>query len=138
MFLGIPGCTRHSALTGFGYCRMYDWRANALFHLTLPICLKGLDILCRFPQFFTKGTTFVTSCLLSCTQLSSALSSAYDFKSHFCKQCGPRSDCSSRSSLIRVHTVCLYAKTGLKSMQEFSAEDILNRRHFQMQVFFAF
>ena len=30
-------------------------------------------------------------------QLSSALSSACDFKSHFCKQCGPRSDCSSRS-----------------------------------------
>ena len=27
-------------------------------------------------------------------QLSSALSSACDFKSHFCKQCGPRSDCS--------------------------------------------
>ena len=42
--------------------------------------------------------------------LSSALSSACDFKSHFCKQCGPRSDCSSRSSLIWVHTVCLYTK----------------------------
>ena len=28
-------------------------------------------------------------------QLSSALSSAYDFKSHFCKPGGPRSDCSS-------------------------------------------
>ena len=42
-------------------------------------------------------------------QVSSALSSACDFKSHFCKQCGPRSDCS-RSNLIRVHTVCLYAK----------------------------
>ena len=32
------------------------------------------------------------------------------FKSHCCKQCGPRSDCSCRSSLILVHTVCLYAK----------------------------
>ena len=32
----------------------------------------------------------------------------------FAKQCGPRSDCSSRSSLIWVHTVCLYAKIGLK------------------------
>ena len=67
-------------------------------------------------------------------QLSSALSSACDFKSHFCKQCGPRSDCFSRSSLIRVHAVCLYAKIGLKSLQEYSADDI-NRRHFQMQVF---
>ena len=62
-------------------------------------------------------------------QLSSALSSACDFKSHFCQHCGPRSDCSLRSSLIRVHTVCLYAKIGLKSLQEYSADDI-NRRHF--------
>ena len=56
--------------------------------------------------------------------LSSALSSAGYFKSHFCKQCGPRSDCSFRSSLIWVHTVCLYAKIGLKSLQEYSADDI--------------
>ena len=70
-------------------------------------------------------------------QLSPASSSACDFKSHFCKQCGPRSDCSSRSSLIGVHTVCLYAKIGLKNLQEYSADDI-NRRHFQMQVFLAF
>ena len=38
-----------------------------------------------------------------------------------------------RSSLIWVHNVCLYAKIGLKSLQEYSADDI-NRRHFQMQV----
>ena len=68
--------------------------------------------------------------------LSSALSSACYFKSHFCKQCGPRSDCSFRSSLIRVHTVCLYAKIGLKSLPEYSADNI-NRRHFQMQFFLA-
>ena len=67
-------------------------------------------------------------------RLSSALSSACDFKSHFCKQCGPRSDCSFRSSLIRVHTVCLYAKICLKSLQEYSADNI-HRWHFQMQVF---
>ena len=40
----------------------------------------------------------------------------------------------TRSSLIRVHTVCLYAKISLKSLQEYSADDI-NRRHFQMQFF---
>ena len=68
--------------------------------------------------------------------LSSALSSACDFKSHFCKQCGPRSDCSFRSSLIRVHTVFLYAKIGLKSLKEYSADNI-NRQHFQMQFFLA-
>ena len=32
-----------------------------------------------------------------------------------------------------VHTVCLYAKIGLKNLQEYSADDI-NRRYFQMQV----
>ena len=64
--------------------------------------------------------------------LSFALSSACDFKSHFCKQCGPRSDCSIRL----LHNVCLYAKLGLKSLQEYSADDI-NRRHFQMQFFLA-
>ena len=37
-------------------------------------------------------------------------------------------------SLIRVHTVCLYAKIDLKSLQEYSADD-KNRRYFQMQVF---
>ena len=42
-----------------------------------------------------------------------------------------------QSSLIWGHTVCLYAKIGLKILQEYSAEDI-NRRHFQMQVFLAF
>ena len=52
---------------------------------------------------------------------------ACDFKRHFCKHCGPISDCSLRSSLICVHTVCLYAKIGLKSLQVNSADDI-NRR----------
>ena len=60
-------------------------------------------------------------------QLSSALSSACDFNSHFGKQCGPRSDCSSsRSSLIRVHTVWL-----CKSRFEKLAR-IFSRQHKQM------
>ena len=32
--------------------------------------------------------------------------------------CGPRSDCSYRGSLTWVHTVCLYAKIGLKMSQD--------------------
>ena len=70
------------------------------------------------------------------TTIVVCLSSASYFKSHFCKQCGPRSDCCFRSSLIWVHTVCLYAKVGLQNLQEYSADDI-NRRHVQMQVFLA-
>ena len=65
-------------------------------------------------------------------QLSSALSPTCDFKSHFCQLWT-----TSRSSLIWVHTVCLYAKIGLKSLQEYTADNI-NRQHFQMQVFLAF
>ena len=80
-------------------------------------------------------------------QLLSALSSACDFKSHICKQCGSKSDCSFRSSLIWVHTVCkgavwsgstLFArmqKIASRSLQEYSADDI--NRHFQMQFFLA-
>ena len=49
-----------------------------------------------------------------------------DFKSHFRKQCGPRSDCSSRSSLIRVHTVYLYAKNRFENFAR-----IFSRRHKQ-------
>ena len=60
-------------------------------------CLKGL-------------VSQKTRSPLTLKLLSSALSSAGYFKSHFCKQCGPRSDCSFRSSLIWVHTVRLYAK----------------------------
>ena len=64
-------------------------------------------------------------------QVSSALSSACDFKSHFCKQCGPRSseprsDCSFRSSLIWVHTVCRYAKNRFEKFAR-----IFSRRHKQ-------
>ena len=42
---------------------------------------------------------FIFGSPLNCQsqQLSSALSSACDFKSHFCKKCGPRSDCSEES-----------------------------------------
>ena len=59
--------------------------------------------------------------------MSSALSSAEYFKSHCCKQCGPRSDCSSRSSLIWVHTICLYAKS---MFEKFARR--CSRRHKQM------
>ena len=48
------------------------------------------------------------------------------FKSHFRKQCGPRSDCSFRSSLIWVHTVCRYAKNSFERVAR-----IFSRRHKQ-------
>ena len=61
-----------------------------------------------------------------CRQLSSALSSACDFKSFLANSVGP--DQTAPSSLIRPHAVCLYAKIGLKSLQEYSADDIFRCR----------
>ena len=55
-------------------------------------------------------------------KLLSALSSACDFKSPFCKPCGPR----SRSSLIRVHTFLPVCK---KMFEKFAR--IFSRRHKQ-------
>ena len=95
------------------------------------VCDQGQHRLPSIPQVDTPQQAVTQS-----QQLSSALSSAGYFKSHCCKQCGPSSDYSLRS-LIWVHTVCLYAKLGLKSLQEYLADDI-NRRHFQTQVFLAF
>ena len=50
------------------------------------------------------------------------------------KQCGPRSDCSYRSSLFRVHAVCFYTLFVSNVRQLFAADDF-SRRHFQMQFF---
>ena len=79
----------------------------------------------------TKQTTIVVTGALRVktpiTTLSSALLPAGYFKSHCCKHCGPRSDCSSAQSDQDPH--CL-------PVQEDAADDI-NRRHFQMQFFLA-
>ena len=51
------------------------------------------------------------------------------------KQCGPRSDCSYRSSLFWVQVVCFYTKSASNARQLFAADDF-SRRHFQMLFFF--
>ena len=47
------------------------------------------------------------------------------------KQCGPRSDCSSMSSLIWDHSVCRYAEISHWRKHLHAADDF-SRRHFQM------
>ena len=42
------------------------------------------------------------------------------------KQCGPRSDCSSKNSLILVHTVCLYAEISPWRKHLHAAEDFIS------------
>ena len=55
-------------------------------------------------------------------------------KSLYGKQCGPRTDCSYRSSLFWVHTVCFYTLFPSNARQLFAA-DGFSRQHFQMHVF---
>ena len=99
--------------------------------LCLVIIKETICIKCQSP-FSWKIKKNLSKCCLALTlkapitTIVSALSSACDFKSHFCKQCGPRSDCSFRNSLIWVHTVCRYAKN---SFEKFAR--IFSRRHKQ-------
>ena len=87
---------------------------------------------CHVPR---KNRRFLGACSynpqltlkLPITTTVAALSSACDFKSHSCKQCGPRSDCSSRN-------VC--QNRFEKFARIFSRQH--KQRHFQMQVFLAF
>ena len=122
-------CLQMQGISGFSRSRVK--MQNVIKALTVLVCRWSLNVNWkngpeRILTLKTPITTIVV-CFVICLW----------FQNHFCKQCGPRLDCSLRSSLIWVHIVCLYVKIGLKSLQEYSADDI-NRRHFQMQVFMAF
>ena len=66
---------------------------------------------CRLLNFVKKQISLHESPLTLKAPITTIVVCVADyFKSHCCKQCGSRSDCSFRSSLIWVHTVCLYAK----------------------------
>ena len=55
-------------------------------------------------------------------------------RSLYGKQCGPRSDCSYRSSLLWVHAVCFYTEFVSNVRQLFVADDF-SRRHFHLFFF---
>ena len=55
-------------------------------------------------------------------------------RSLYGKQCGPRSDCSYRSSLFWVHAVFFYTWFVSNARHLFAADDF-SRRHFQMHFF---
>ena len=52
------------------------------------------------------------------------------FGSLYCKSYGPRSDCSLRSSLILVHSVCFHSKCVLEIISIY-ATDVVSRELFQ-------
>ena len=55
-------------------------------------------------------------------------------RSLYGKQCGPRSDCSFRSSLFWIHAVC-FCNYFVSNVRQLFAADDFSRRHFQM-IFF--
>ena len=55
-------------------------------------------------------------------------------RSLYGKQCGPRSDCSYRSSLFWAHAVCFYTSFASNVRQLFAAGDF-SRHHFEMHLF---
>ena len=109
--------------------------------LCLVIIKETICIKCQSP-FSWKIKKNLSKCCLALTLKApitttvSALSSACDFKSHFCKQCGPRSDSPLGTVWSGSTLFAGMQKIALRSLQEYSADDI-NRRHFQMQFFLA-
>ena len=57
-------------------------------------------------------------------------------RSLYGKQCGPRSDCSYKSSLFWVYAVCFYSQFVSNARRLFAADDF-SRRHFHMHFFLA-
>ena len=55
-------------------------------------------------------------------------------RSLYGKQCGPRSDCSYRSSLFWAHAVFFYTQF-VSNVRQLFAADNFSRRHFQKHVF---
>ena len=70
------------------------------------------------------------------TKLSSVLSSACDFKSHSANNVDPDQTAASGAVCSGSTLFAGMQKIALRSLQEYSADDI-NRRHFQMQFFLA-
>ena len=96
----------------------YPFKTNGISH---PYKLdKSISNLTLNAPIATKVVCF--SRLLKC------------LRSLYGKQCGPRSDCSYRSSRIRVYSVCFNTEFLSNVMQLFAADDF-SRGHFQMHFF---
>ena len=116
-----------------GFTVYYNYLISGFFWvsrvLTSAIPRKGLR---RFHQTtvntviaFQKVTFYtltlnapITTKVVCFSRLLKCLRSLYG------KQCGPRSDCSYRSSLFWVHAVCFYTRFISNARQLFAADDI--------------
>ena len=104
-------------MPGHSIARQYRSCIDLHFFLSLPLCKSNQYNYVIVLNFFNANHN---SCRLLCHLL-------VILKFIFANSVDP-------DQTARVHTICLYAKIDLKSLDEFSADDI-NRRHFQMQGF---
>ena len=76
----------------------------------------------------TESESLITTKVICFSRLLKFVRSLYG------KKCGPRLDCSYRSSLFWVHAVCLYTEFVSNVRQLFAADDF-SRQHFQIHFF---
>ena len=112
----VKGSIKIKIAVGYFFLSQINW-----FYVLCEMVYLWIVLWYKLKLTLKAPVTTIVICFVICFVISKVIFA----------NCGPRSDC-----LIRVHTVCLYAKIGLKSLQEYSA-DYINRRHFQMQFFLA-
>ena len=101
-----------------------------------PNILLGLiwgQTVCKGNQMIQAGKELtlkapITTKVVCFSRLLKCLRSLYE------KQCGPRSDCSYKSSLFWVHAVC-FSTYFVSNIRQLFAADGFSRRHYQMHFF---
>ena len=106
------------------FCILFLWNSSRT-HAS-EIIVKGLSL--NKPTAGLFLNTPIATKVVCFSRLLECLRSLYD------KQCGPRSDCSYRSSLFWVHAVCFYTLF-LSNVRQLIAADDFCKRHFQMHFF---
>ena len=106
-----------------------DQNTESLFQVGLFIVGNYRCILISSLEILTLNAPIATK-VICFSRLLKCLRSLYG------KQCGPRSDCSNRSSLFWVHAVCFYTQFVGNVRQLFAADDF-SRLHFQIHFFLA-
>ena len=113
----------------------YDYGCNTESYGPIQIATNGhLWLIWRQVRECVTWALHECSCLLNLLTLNAPIATKVVcfsrllkcLRSLYGKQCGPRSDCSYRSSLFWVHAVCFYVMLGNYLQQMTSADDIFS------------
>ena len=94
-----------------------DTKYGTAYYVLLGFTNYMYDVFLSLKVVLTLNTPIATK-VVCFSRLLKCLRSLYG------KQCGPRSDCSFRSSLFWVHAVCFYTKFVSNVRQVFAADNI--------------